>query len=116
MESLSTIFAVAAGVGLIGLAAFGKSMVYTLEQNTEALITRFGRYIKTEKEPGLHFKLPPPFAVIEKRIPTAAHPAVRQLEIKTNNDLFVNVPVTVQWYVSDAKKYYFDKASDITAA
>ncbi|GHT65305.1 HflK protein [Spirochaetia bacterium] len=42
--------------GIVLIALLGTS-VYIVDQTEEAVVTRFGRYVKTES-PGLHFKLP----------------------------------------------------------
>ena len=46
---------VIAAIVLIILAA---NSIYTVDNGTEAVVTRFGRYVYTEKNPGLQFKIP----------------------------------------------------------
>ncbi len=116
-STLTEIFGyVAGGIGLVTAAAFAKSMVYSVEQQTEALITKFGKYVRTEKEPGLHFKLPAPFNKLAARVPTALQTATKPINVKTSENLFVDVPVSVQWQVNDSKKYYFDNDKPVDLA
>jgi regulator of protease activity HflC (stomatin/prohibitin superfamily) len=115
--TLTSIFTYAAGgIGLITAAAFAKSMVYSVEQQTEKLITKFGKYVRTEKEPGLHVKLPAPFNRIAATVPTALQTATKPINVKTSENLFVDVPVSVQYQVNDSKKYYFDNDKPVELA
>ena len=44
-------------VVVLVLGAVGYSSYYTVDANEQAVILRFGKYVRTS-EPGLHFKLP----------------------------------------------------------
>ena len=114
---LSSIFTDAAvGVAVISALGFAKSMVYSVEQQTEKLITKFGKYVRTENEPGLHVKLPAPFNRIAATVPTALQTATKPINVKTSENLFVDVPVSVQYQVNDSKKYYFDNDKPVELA
>jgi hypothetical protein len=82
--NLSQIFTYAAtGVGALGLGLYLKSAFYTVQQQTEALITSFGKYVRTEKDPGLHMKWPAPFEKVSGNPSTATYQAGNTLETKT---------------------------------
>ena len=49
----------------VGLAMLLMSCVYTVDQQEQAVVLRFGKYQQTTL-PGLHFKLPSPFETIRK--------------------------------------------------
>jgi regulator of protease activity HflC (stomatin/prohibitin superfamily) len=112
-------FATGAFVALVGGLTLKRSfndLHFDLEQNTNAILTRFGRYIGTVKEPGWHWKLPSPFQKVAKRISMALQQSTMNLEIKTNDDLFVGLPITMQWQVTDPKKYVFDNDKPLDQA
>lgn len=44
-------------LAIIGLVVIG-GMTFTIDEKEQAIITQFGKYIRTIKEPGLHFKIP----------------------------------------------------------
>lgn len=79
------------------------SGVFTVEQQTIAIIERFGRFIKIAN-PGLHFKIP-----IVDRVAGRLTLRVRQLDVraetKTEDNVFVHVIVSVQYYVIPDKVY-----------
>src|SRR5437868_11437127 len=47
-------------IGLFILLAIGSSMVYVVDQRQYAVVFAFGEIKQVVREPGLHFKLPPP--------------------------------------------------------
>ena len=73
---------------------------FTVEQQTRAIIERFGRYLKTAG-PGLHWKLPG----IDRIAGRITH-RVRELEInvesKTKDDVFVDIKIAVQFFVRES--------------
>jgi regulator of protease activity HflC (stomatin/prohibitin superfamily) len=80
--------------------------IFKVEQKHEALITRFGKYVKTVKEPGLN--IIGPFQKVAAKVSTALRTTTKPSNVKTSENLFVDVPVSVQWVVSDPQKFYFD--------
>lgn len=93
-----------------GLVATGwlTSMFYTVKQRQEALITSFGKHVGTTETPGFKMKAPWPFQVVEKKIPTDLQQVEEMLDTKTKDNLFVGLPITIQYEVEDTGKYYFD--------
>jgi regulator of protease activity HflC (stomatin/prohibitin superfamily) len=76
------------------------SGMFTVQQQTHAVVERFGRFRKISP-PGLNFKWP----LIETIAGRVTH-RVQELEIKveskTKDDVFVDILIAVQYYVSDA--------------
>jgi regulator of protease activity HflC (stomatin/prohibitin superfamily) len=115
---LSTIFAGVASIGVIataGIVGLGllKSCFFTIGQKQEALITSFGKHVRTEKKPGFHFKWPAPFNVIAQKIGTDLQQTGEPLETKTSDDLFVKLPITIQYEVTDTPKFYFENRDPV---
>lgn len=97
--------AAALGVtSITGIAALISS-AFSAGQQREMLITRFGKHIDTIKEPGLHFKMPFIDRAIE--VQTDLQQSSEKLSTKTKDDLFVDLPIAVQFQVEDTAKFYF---------
>ncbi len=83
------------------------SSFYTVTQQTVAIIERFGRYVRTE-QPGLRMKLP----IVEqvaKRVSLKVQQLVVEVESKTQDNVFVKLPVAVQYQVTrgrESDSYY----------
>jgi regulator of protease activity HflC (stomatin/prohibitin superfamily) len=73
---------------------------FTVEQQTRAVIERFGRFVKIAT-PGLNFKIP----IIDKVAGRVSH-RVRELEVKieskTKDDVFVDLLIAVQFFVRES--------------
>ena len=76
---------------------------FIVQQQTAALIHRFGKFIRIA-DPGLNFKLP-----LIERVAGRVNLRVRQLDVdvetKTEDNVFVKVIVSVQYYVLKDKIY-----------
>lgn len=109
--ALTGIFAMAAmGIGgLVGLGALLGSF-YTVPEKHEALVTRFGKYKRTG-EAGLRLKWPF-IEAVQVKMPRGLQQFPDHLEIKTADDIFVGLPINVQFNVTDSKKHYFDVEGD----
>lgn len=87
--------------GIFGFIVFCIAMsgAFTVEQQTKALVERFGRFVGTAG-PGLNFKIP----IIDKVAGRVSH-RVRELEIavesKTKDDVFVDLKIAVQFFVRE---------------
>jgi len=93
---------------LIILIPYLFTCIYTVPQRREALITSFGKHVRTQYSAGLHFKYPWPFNVVSARIPTDLRQVNEMLDTKTKDNLFVNLPITIQYEITDTGRYYFD--------
>ncbi len=75
--------------------------VFTVEEQSAVIVERFGRYVRSAL-PGLNFKIP----VIEKKAGRISF-RVQQLDVKaetkTKDNVFVNLTVSVQYYVMKEK-------------
>lgn len=110
-------YAGAAGVGFIAL----KSTFFNVAQQTEGLVSRFGKYTGKPRPTGLNVKIP--FVdKLDARVSTALQTLNAKLDCKTKDDQFVELPISIQFEVVDSEKYFYktDKPtaqiSDIVSA
>lgn len=79
------------------------SGIFTVKQQTAALIERFGKFQSTRNS-GLHFKIP-----VFDRIAGRINLKIQQLDVivetKTKDDVFVRLKISVQFQVLKAKVY-----------
>jgi regulator of protease activity HflC (stomatin/prohibitin superfamily) len=91
------------GGGVLALIALLAASLYTVEQQTVAIVQRLGRFHR-EAGPGIHFKIP----VID-HIVSRINLRVQQLDVgietKTEDNVFVNMVVSVQYFVLPEKVY-----------
>lgn len=83
------------------------SGMYTVTQQTVAIVERFGRYVRTE-DAGLRLKLPI-IEQIAQRVTLKVQQLVVEVETKTADNVFVKLPVAVQYQVTrgrEADAYY----------
>ena len=105
---MSTIFNVAAWAAAgIGVLSFIGSGLYTVAQEHQALVTRFGRHVRTNETPGLKFKIP--FIEQKKEISMQEYQVDESLTTKTTDDLFVDLPIAIHFQISDPATYWFKK-------
>jgi len=78
---------------------------YIVEQGQQAVVTRFGKIVSTNTEPGLKFKLPVIDNVVRysKKILSWDGDAQR---IPTAENQFIWVDATARWKISDPQKFY----------
>lgn len=103
-------FAGALGLALIALLS---SALFTVDQRTVAIVQRLGKFLR-EAGPGLHVKLP----FIDKvvgRINLRVQQLDVRIETKTEDNVFIQMVVSVQHYVLPEKVYdAFYKLDDAT--
>lgn len=90
-----------AALALLRIAALG---FYTVQQQSRAVIQRFGKF-HAVTEPGWHWKLPI-IDKIAKVVWLRTGQLIVNVETKTSDNVFVIVPVAIQWRVIP------DKAAD----
>ncbi len=97
------------GVGLILMIS---TSIYTVDQQEEAVVLRFGKYSRTAP-PGLNFKFPAPFETYQK----VKTKVVQKTEIGGNDNTslmltgdenIVDIDFTVLWRISDLKDFVFE--------
>lgn len=91
-------------VGLACVAALVASWTFfTVEQQTTAVVQRLGRFVRTAT-PGLHLRIP-----FFERVAGRLNLRVRQLDVavetKTEDNVFVRVVVSVQYFVLPDRVY-----------
>jgi regulator of protease activity HflC (stomatin/prohibitin superfamily) len=83
------------------------SWFFTVEQQSRAIVERFGRYTRTAR-PGLNFKLPYIDRVVQ-RVTLRVQQLPVEVETKTLDNVFVKLAVAVQYRVvegNEADSYY----------
>ncbi|MGX4642219.1 protease modulator HflC [Massilia sp. SYSU DXS3249] len=112
MNRLVTIFV----AGFIALMLLS-STVFVVDQRRFAIVFALGEVREVISEPGLHFKLPPPFQnviYLDKRILTLDTPdADRFITAEKKNIL---VDAFVKWRIVDPRLYYVSFSGDERAA
>lgn len=86
---------------LIALIVLVFSGLYTVKQQTSAIIERFGKFLKVSNS-GLNFKIPL-IDQIAGRVSLRVQQLDVRVETKTKDNVFVFVVVSVQYYVLPAK-------------
>lgn len=94
---------IGAGVGVFILGIFALMTIFTVEQQTAAVVERFGRFSRVATS-GLHFKTP-----IIERVAGRVNLRVQQLDVpvetKTSDNVFVHTVVAVQYLVISERIY-----------
>jgi membrane protease subunit HflC len=93
--------------GLLVLGTLASSVLYVVDQRQYAIVFALGEVKEVVNEPGLHFKLPPPFQNVtyfEKRIMTIDTPDSDRFITSEKKNLVVDS--FVKWRISDPKLYY----------
>ena len=98
---LSRILVVAVVVGLIGSAC-----VFTVDERQTAILLAFGKIQKSDFEPGLHFKLPPPFNSVRKFDKRLLSFDAEPERFLTSEKKDVIVDSFVRWRIVDVAQYF----------
>ncbi|MGI4848262.1 MAG: protease modulator HflC [Janthinobacterium lividum] len=100
-------------IGLLILASIVFSSLFVVDQRQYAIVFSLGEVKKVVSEPGLHFKLPPPFQnviFLDKRILTLDTPdADRFITAEKKNIL---VDAFVKWRIVDPKLFFISFGGD----
>ncbi|MDX2242441.1 MAG: SPFH domain-containing protein [Leptolyngbyaceae cyanobacterium bins.302] len=92
------------GIVLLGFVLFASSLsFFTVQQQTVAVVQRFGKHLRIA-QPGLHIKIPIADA-IAGRLNLRVQQLNVEVETKTEDNVFVHVVVSVQYYVLPQKTY-----------
>lgn len=100
---------------LIILAVLALTSLFTVQQGQTALVFRFGEIVKTDLQPGLHFKIPFVNNVrkFDARLQTLDAAPERYLTSEKKN---LNVDSYIKWRVTDAKRFYTTMNGDYRLA
>lgn len=95
-------------VVIILVAVFLYSSLYVVKQQTNYIIERFGKYHRVGK-PGLNIKIPV-IDKVAKRVPLRIMQLDSTVETKTQDNVFVTIPVSVQYQVQNVVDSYYKLA------
>jgi membrane protease subunit HflC len=98
---LATTIAVVIAAGLFRLCSF------IVDQKHFAIVFELGQIKRVIVDPGLHFKMPPPFQNIEyvdKRILTIDSQGADRVQTSENKNLMIET--IVKWRITDARSYW----------
>ncbi|MFC0348447.1 protease modulator HflC [Undibacterium danionis] len=93
------------GLLIAGIAAY--STIFVVDQKSHAIVFALGEVKAVISEPGLHFKLPPPFQnvkFLDKRILTIESPETERFITAEKKNILVDT--YVKWHITDPKLYY----------
>ena len=101
--------------GIVLIAAFiyaVMTMIYTVDQQEEAVVLRFGKYNRTAP-PGLNFKLPSPFESAMKQKTRVVQKTTiggnqRSSLMLTGDENIVDIDFTILWRINNLKDYIFE--------
>jgi membrane protease subunit HflC len=98
---------------LIGLILLS-SAAFTIDEKEQAIITQFGKYIKTIKEPGLHFKIPiiQTLHFFDRRVLTTDAMAVEYITVDKKR---VVVDHVSRWKIEDPLEFYRSVRTEVGA-
>lgn len=101
-------------IALIALFVAANS-AFVVNEGQTAILLQFGRIVRTDFKPGLHFKIPLMQQVqrFDKRVLTLDSAPERYL---TSEKKDVNIDFFVKWRIADAAKFYVAVAGDETLA
>jgi len=98
---------VATLVGIVVAAVLFRSCAFIVDQRQFGLVFAFGQLKEVISEPGLHFKLPPPFqnvVYLEKRILTIDTPQTDRVQTSEKKNLLVDS--FIKWRIADARRFW----------
>ena len=93
------------------------STFYVVDQRRYAILFQFGEIRDVIREPGLHFKLPPPFqnvVFLDKRILTIDTPEAERFITSEKRNVLVDT--FVKWRIVDPRQYYISIGADMDRA
>jgi membrane protease subunit HflC len=94
-------------VAVIVAAVVFRASAFIVDQRQYAIVFALGQIKEVITEPGLHFKLPPPFqnvVYVDKRILTIDTPQVDRVQTSEKKNLLVDS--FIKWRVRDPRRYW----------
>ncbi|GAB7547158.1 MULTISPECIES: protease modulator HflC [unclassified Cupriavidus] len=94
-------------IGLFIVLAIGSSMVFVVDQRQYAVVFAFGEIKQVVREPGLHFKLPPPLQNVifmDRRLLTIDVAASERFLTAEKKSMVVDW--FVKWRITDPRKFF----------
>lgn len=105
---------------LVAIALIGglvSSMMFTVGERNYALVFALGEVKRVIRDPGLHFKLPPPFqnvVTLDRRLLTISFQEPERIQTSEKKNLLIDS--FVKWQISDPRLYYVTFAGNERAA
>ena len=93
------------------------STFYVVDQRRYAILFAFGEIKDVIREPGLHFKLPPPFQnviYLDKRILTIDSPEAERFITAEKRNILVDT--YVKWRIVEPRQYYISIGAELDRA
>lgn len=81
--------------------------LFTIGQQQEGLVSRFGKYTGSTRKTGLNVKIPF-IDKVDARVSTALQKLDAPLSTKTKDDQFVKLPISMHIEVQNTAKFYYD--------
>lgn len=94
-------------VGIVIAAVVFRACAFIVDQRQFGLVFAFGQLREVISEPGLHFKLPPPFqnvVYLDKRILTIDTPQADRVQTSEKKNLLVDS--FVKWRIAEPRRYW----------
>jgi len=104
-------------VGLVVLVAVLSSCMFVVRERDAALLFALGEVRETITEPGLYFKLPPPFenvVYLDKRLQTIETRDPERIQTAEKKNLLIDS--FVKWRIADPRQYYVTFGANSNAA
>lgn len=97
-------------VVIIGLWVLIQSVLFTVDERAQVIITQFGAYIRTIKDPGLHTKVPLVQTVhrFDKRVLATDAPAAEYLTLDKKR---LVVDYVARWRIDDPLEFFTSVAT-----
>lgn len=94
-------------IGIVIVAVLFRACAFIVDQRQFGLVFAFGQLKEVISEPGLQFKLPPPFqnvVYLEKRILTIDTPQPDRVQTSEKRNLLIDS--FVKWRIADPRRYW----------
>jgi membrane protease subunit HflC len=104
-------------LGILIVLMVLSSTFYVVDQRRFAILFAFGEIKDVIREPGLHFKLPPPFqnvVMLDRRIQTIDTPEAERFITSEKRNVLVDT--YVKWRIVDPRQYYISIGADTDRA
>jgi len=94
-------------IGIVVVAVLFRACAFIVDQRQFGLVFAFGQLKEVIAEPGLQFKLPPPFqnvVYLDKRILTIDTPQPDRVQTSEKRNLLIDS--FVKWRIADPRRYW----------
>ena len=99
---METLILIILAIVIIVVIFFATNILFIVEQQTVAIIERFGKFVAIAN-PGLNIKLPSPISIVVQKASLKILQSNHELGIKTRDNAFIKLPVITQLKVLEHK-------------